>query len=131
MNGQIGGPLDVLAAGRLQGAGTVGNTIVFGTIAPGTSIGTLNVADVTFNAGSTYEVEVNAAGQSDRINASGTATINGGTVQVLTGAESYVPGTTYTILTAAGGRTGAFSGSVISNLVFLDPSLGYDASTPI
>ena len=31
----------------------------------------------------TYQVEVNAAGQSDRINVAGTATINGGTVQVL------------------------------------------------
>ncbi len=127
VNGQLGGTLDVLAAGRLQGIGTVGNTIVRGTIAPGNSIGTLNVAgNITFAAGSIYEVEANAAGQSDKILASGSATINGGTVQVLAGAGLYKPQTDYTILTAAGGVSGTFA-NVTSNLAFLDPSLKYDA----
>ena len=36
------------------------------------------------------------------------------------------PQTRYTILTAAGGVTGAFA-DVTSNLAFLDPSLSYDA----
>ncbi|MFC5374808.1 autotransporter outer membrane beta-barrel domain-containing protein [Brevundimonas faecalis] len=127
VNGQLVGTLDVLAAGRLQGIGTVGNTIVRGTIAPGNSIGTLNVAgNITFAAGSIYEVEANAAGQSDKILASGSATINGGTVQVLAGAGLYKPQTDYTILTAAGGVSGAFA-NVTSNLAFLDPSLKYDA----
>ena len=61
-------------------------------MAPGNSIGTLNVnGNFVQNAGSTYQVEVNAAGQSDRINVSGTATINGGTVQVLAQSGSYRP----------------------------------------
>ena len=42
-------------------------------------------------AGSTYQVEANAAGQSDRINVGGTATINGGTVQVLAAAGQLRP----------------------------------------
>lgn len=110
VNGVLGGTLDVLVAGRLQGTGTVGNTMVSGTIAPGNSIGTLNVAgDITFDAGSTYEVEVNAAGQSDRINATGTATINGGTVKVLNAPGVYAPGSSYTILSAADGVTGTFA----------------------
>ncbi len=126
VNGKLGGALDVFATGRLQGSGTVGNTSVSGTIAPGNSIGTLNVAgNVLFNAGSIYEVEVNAAGQSDRINATGTATINGGTVKVLAGAGNYAPSTQYTILTANGGVAGTFTG-VTSNLAFLDPTLTYD-----
>lgn len=129
VNGSIAGTLDVLSAGRLQGTGTVGNTIVAGTIAPGNSIGTLNVAGtITFNPGSIYEVEVNAAGQGDRIAATGTATINGGSVRVLAGAGTYAPSTRYTILTADGGRTGTF-GSVASNFAFLDPSLSYDADS--
>jgi fibronectin-binding autotransporter adhesin len=129
VNGRLGGSLAVLTSGRLQGTGTVGDTSVFGTIAPGNSIGTLNVAgNITFNAGSTYEVEVNAAGQSDRMAAAGTATINGGTVQVLAGAGNYAPATTYTILTANGGRSGTFA-SVTSNLAFLDPTLSYDPTS--
>lgn len=127
MNGQLGGRLAVTANGRLQGSGTVGDTTVAGTVAPGNSIGTLNVAgNIVFNPGSTYEVEIDAAGQSDRIVAAGTATINGGAVNVLAGAGNYAQQTRYTILTAAGGRTGTFT-SVTSNLAFLAPALGYDA----
>jgi fibronectin-binding autotransporter adhesin len=129
VNGKLGGTIDVLAGGRLQGIGTVGDTIVSGTIAPGNSIGTLNVAgNITFNPNSTYEVEVNGAGASDKIIASGTATIDGGSVQVLAGAGIYAPQTQYTILTATGGLTAnsAFSG-VTSNLAFLNPTLSYDA----
>ncbi|MDW6021611.1 autotransporter domain-containing protein [Mesorhizobium sp. BAC0120] len=129
VNGRLGGTLDVLASGRLQGIGTVGDTTISGTIAPGNSIGTLNVAgDITFNPGSIYEVETNAAGQSDRINATGTATINGGTVRVLAGAGNYVPQSLYTILHADGGRSGTFAGAT-SNLAFLDPLLSYDANS--
>lgn len=128
VNGQLGGSLDVWTGGRLQGTGTVGNTVVSGVIAPGNSMGTINVGKIIFNAGSIYEVEVNGAGQSDKIVASGTATINGGSVQVLAGAGNYAPATTYTILTATGGRTGTFTGGVTSNLAFLDPSLSYDAN---
>ncbi|MGX5799737.1 autotransporter domain-containing protein [Bradyrhizobium sp. Arg314] len=127
VNGKLGGTLDVRAGGRLQGIGTVGGTTVSGTIAPGNSIGTLNVAgNVAFNAGSIYEVEANAAGQADRIDATGTATIDGGTVTVLAGAGNYKPQTDYTILSAGGGVSGTFAG-VTSNLAFLDPTLGYDA----
>ena len=126
VNGSLGGTLNVLADGRLRGIGTIGDTAVSGTIAPGNSIGTLNVAgNILFNPNSIYEVEANAAGQADKIVATGTATINGGTVKVLAGAGNYAPATTYTILTANGGRTGTFGG-VTSNLAFLDPTLSYD-----
>lgn len=127
VNGQLGGRLVVNAGGRLGGAGTVGDALVSGTVAPGNSIGTLNVAgNIAFNPGSTYEVEIDAAGASDRVVAAGTATINGGAVNVLAGAGNYAQQTQYTILTAAGGRTGTFTG-VTSNLAFLDPALSYDA----
>lgn len=128
VNGSLGGTLDVLMGGRLQGTGTVGNVLVSGTIAPGNSIGTLSVAgNIQFNAGSVFEVEANAAGAADRINASGTATINGGDVRVLAGDGTYAPSTRYTILSADGGRSGMFAG-VSSNLAFLDPSLSYDSN---
>ena len=72
-------------------------------------------------------VEANAQGQSDRVNVRGTATINGGTVQVLAQPGSYGTSTTYTILNATGGVTGTYSG-VTSNFAFLTPSLAYDAN---
>ncbi|WP_181257250.1 autotransporter domain-containing protein [Pseudaminobacter soli (ex Li et al. 2025)] len=127
VNGQLGGSLDVLDNGRLTGTGTVGRTIVNGTIAPGSSIGTLNVAgDITFNGGSVYEAEVNAAGDSDRIVATGSAALNGGSVRVLAGKGNYAASTQYMILSADGGVTGTFEEGVTSNLAFLDPSLSYD-----
>lgn len=105
--------------GRLQGVGSVGSLTVNsgGVAAPGNSIGTLNVAGpVSFSAGSVYEVELNAAGASDRIAATGAATINGGTVNAIAAPGLYQLGTRYTILTAAGGRTGAFTGLTQSGI---------------
>ena len=55
------------------------------------------------------------------------ATINGGTVQVLAQSGTYGRNTTYTILNATGGVSGAYS-SVSSNFAFLTPSLSYDAN---
>ncbi len=129
VNGQIGGMLDIWTAGRVQGVGTVGGLIVSGTIAPGNSIGTLNVAGgVTFAPGSVYEVEANAAGESDKIIASGAAIIQGGTVKVLAGAGAYKPQTNYLIPHADGGvAAGKFNG-VTSNLAFLAPSLSYSGN---
>ncbi len=117
---------NIANAGRLSGNGAVtGNVVNGGTWALGTSIGTQTVTgNVTFNAGSAYEVQVNGNGTSDRINATGTATLNGGTVSVLGQQGSYGPATSYTILSAAGGVTGTFA-NVTSNLPFLTPSLAY------
>lgn len=118
--------------GMLGGNGTVSNLFVNSgaTLAPGNSIGTINVTgNVTFDAGSFYQVEVDAAGNADLTHATGTATINGGTVEVLAGSGNYKVSTQYTILTADGGLTGVgvFS-KVTSNFAFLTPVLSYDAN---
>lgn len=95
------------------------------TVAPGNSIGTLKVSgDVTFNKGSIYKVEVNAASLSDRIEAGGTAYIRGGEVQVDAEAGDYNFETTYKILSAEKGVEGRFD-NVTSNFSFLEPSLKY------
>src|SRR5262249_21825143 len=62
----------------LGGTGIVGNlTINGGTLSPGQSIGTITAnGNVTFNAGSTYLVEVSPSA-ADRTNVSGTATLRG------------------------------------------------------
>ncbi|MDP1961525.1 MAG: autotransporter domain-containing protein [Reyranella sp.] len=132
VNGSIASNVDVGPVGSLAGSGTIAGTVTNrGILAPGNSIGTLTVTgSYTQAAGSTYQVETNAAGQADLTNvngAPGTATINGGTVQALAGPGVYAPSTTYTILNATGGVTGTYAG-VTSNYPFLQASLGYDAN---
>ncbi|MCR6636409.1 autotransporter domain-containing protein [Devosia sp.] len=124
----LGGVVNVFSAGTLAGSGTLGtlNAGAGGTVAPGNSIGTLSATNVSFGAGSFYDVEVNAAGASDRILATGTATLSGGTVRV-SASPDYASNTRYTILTAAGGVSGAFGGAS-TNLAFLTPLLSYDAT---
>lgn len=124
----------VLDGATIGGTGRLGNVEIAdgGTIAPGNSIGTLTVADITLAAGSTYAVEVDDEGNSDLIDATGTATIDSGatvTVSAENGTDdgsTYSSATVYTILSADGGVTGTF-GSVSDNLAFLDSELSYDA----
>ncbi|MEX0957022.1 MAG: autotransporter domain-containing protein [Rhizobiaceae bacterium] len=133
------GAFTVNAGGTLGGSGTLGNvTLASGsTLAPGNSIGTLNVAGAAFNAGSTYEVELNDGGfvagtNNDLLNASGAVTINGGTVHVtpengIDDGATYLPGT-YTIITAAGGVTGARFDTLTDDYAFLNFALGYETN---
>jgi outer membrane autotransporter protein len=130
VNGSLAGSgVTVHTGASLGGNGTVGGLIVQsgGLATPGNSIGALNVAgNVAFQAGSIYQVEVNAAGQSDRIAATGNATLSGSSVEVLAETGAYQPSTTYTVLSANGGVAGTFA-AVSSNFAFLNPTLAYDA----
>ena len=133
VTGSLGGDLVVLSGGRLLGTGTLGDVDVRsgGIVAPGGSIGTLSASgDVVIRAGSTYELELAAAGGTDLLAVAGTATIEGGTVRViaLDPETQYVDGTSYTFLTAAGGRTGTFA-DLAETSAFLDFALGYDATS--
>src|SRR5690606_6055538 len=90
--GSLGGTVDVLDAARLGGSGTIGTAgssvgiAAGGILAPGNSIGTLTIAgDVTFAAGSIFEVEIIGGGNTpgvhnDLLAVGGVATLNGGTV---------------------------------------------------
>lgn len=121
----------VASAGTLSGTGVVGSILAQsgGTVSPGNSIGTLNVAgNVGFSSGSTYRVEVNAQGQSDRIAATGVATLSGGKVFVPADQGSYSDKTDYTILTAASGVNGTFA-VADTNFAFLTPTLSYDGAS--
>jgi outer membrane autotransporter protein len=119
--------------GTLAGTGFVGNTVVNagGMVAPGITIGAVHTqgtlrgnGSFTFEAGSTYQVEVDAAGNADKLVTFGKVVLNGGTVQVLAANGNYAAATPYTIVSAGNGVTGTFAG-VTSNTVFLDPSLSY------
>ena len=127
VNGSLASAVTVESGATLKGDGSLGGLAINngGLVAPGNSIGTLSInGNVSFAAGSVYQVEVNAAGQSDKVAASGTATLSGGVVQVLAAPGVYAAQTKYTILTAAD-VAGTFSG-VTSNFAFLTPTLSYD-----
>lgn len=128
VNGTLTSPaVTVAAGGTLGGTGTVvGAVTVNGNIAPGNSIGTLNITgNYTQATGSTYTPEVSTTA-SDLINITGTATIQGGTtVSVLAAPGLYTVGQRYTILTAAGGVTGTYT-TLTDNAPFVDFTLAYD-----
>jgi outer membrane autotransporter protein len=122
--------VNIAAGGTLAGHGTlVGNIAIpsGATLAPGGSIGTLNVTgNLSLAAGSFYQVAVTAAGQNSKTVATGTATIAGGTVEVMEQPGTYPPTSKYTILTANAGVNGTFTNAA-SDFAFLTPVLSYDA----
>ncbi|KRR05046.1 autotransporter outer membrane beta-barrel domain-containing protein [Bradyrhizobium valentinum] len=126
VNGVINGLVTVNAGGTLGGIGTIDNVFVNGgTLAPGNSIGTLNVAgSLTFSAASSYMVEVSGA-SSDLTRVSGVATLGGATVVVI---PSGTVTKQYTILTATGGVPDTFNPVVSGVSPNLNPALSYDAN---
>jgi outer membrane autotransporter protein len=124
------GLVTVASGGTLGAASFVNATGGIVDLRNGSATNVLNVAgNVTFNAGSIYKVDVNAAGQSDRIAATGTATLNGGTVQVTNAPGAYTLGARYTIVTSGSGVSGQFSSLTQSSPLstpFLAFGLGYD-----
>lgn len=89
VNGSIAGSslTTVAAAARLQGTGTVGATTVSGTLAPGTSIGTLNIAgDLELLGVSEFEIDPDDL-SADLADVTGNLAY-GGTLNVTTLAES-------------------------------------------
>ncbi|BAV96125.1 S8 family serine peptidase [Lysobacter enzymogenes] len=103
--------LPVHAGAGLGGSGRiVGNVRVEGAVSPGNSIGTLTVqGDYAQAAGSTYVAELSAGGQSDRINVTGKAVLEGGTLMVLHAPGQYFLGQNFNLISAAGGISGQFA----------------------
>lgn len=132
VDGMIGdaGANTTINGGTLGGSGTVVGTVLVnagGAIGPGNSIGTLGVTGpVSFAGGSFFDVEVDDAGNSDKVVATGDATLDGGTVRVMAQAGTYNLFTDYTILTA-NSVSGEFD-DVTSDMAFLTPFLSYDAT---
>ncbi|MHC8407508.1 autotransporter domain-containing protein [Pseudomonas sp. TMB3-21] len=138
INGSLLSAVTVNDSGVLGGNGRIGALTAKsgGSVAPGNSIGTLQVAgDVTFERGSTYAVELSPA-RSDQIVAGGIAVIDGATVSlslensptVLSTTEtSTLLGNRYNILQAAGGIQGRF-GAIVPNYLFIGGTLDYAAT---
>ena len=125
VDGSITSSVFVNFGATLGGNGSVGSTTILagGALSPGNSVGTLTVnGNLVFAAASLYMVEVQG-NTADRTNASGTATL-AGTVGVVNLGSTLAR--SYTILSAAGGRSGTFDSIATVNLpAFLTASLAY------
>jgi autotransporter-associated beta strand protein len=132
MTGSIAGSnISVASGATLSGTGRVGtaNIASGGTLSPGSgSSGTLTVAgNLTLASGSTY-VDNFGPSATSLTNASGTANLNGNLI-ANAAAGSYGIGQRYTLLTAAGGVSGAFSSFTVSGLSgAFRSALTYDAN---
>ena len=130
VNGSLANSLVTVSGnGILGGNGTVGgiDAQAGGIIAPGNSIGTLNVnGNLNQAAGSIYRVELTSTGQSDFLHATGTATIANGALLgvVKLDAVPFVLGTQYTVLQADGGITGTYT--MLSPSTFIGVAASYD-----
>ena len=125
VNGTINGLVTVTAGGTLGGTGTIDNVFVDGgVLAPGNSIGTLNVTNsLTLSAASSYMVEISGT-SSDLTRVTGVATLGGASVVVV---PSGAVAKQYTILTA-GSVSGTFNPVVTGASPNLSPSLSYDTN---
>lgn len=104
-------------------AGSTGNLVNSGMVRPGNSIGTLTVAGTyNQNADGDLEIEMNDQGQSDLLNVTGIATLDG-TLTVAPELGIYPPGTRFRFMNYAS-RLGALT--LIDN-TSLDFSISYDA----
>ncbi|MET0333818.1 MAG: autotransporter domain-containing protein [Rhizobacter sp.] len=131
VNGNVTGALTrVDANGTLGGSGTLADTWVAGTIAPGNSIGTLTVdGDYVQVAGSVFEAELQPPSDSDLLRVTGTALIEGGTLRAISLPGTYLLGQNYQLITADAGLSGTFDALDISALSpFLSLSLIYGAN---
>ena len=81
----------------------------------------------TLNSGAIFEVEVNAAGQGDKVIVNGTVNLTGSALRVLAENGTYNPSTSYLIIDNDGSDAvvGTFS-PVSTTLAFLTPSVVYN-----
>lgn len=100
----------VMADGELMGSGSVCSDVDNqGTISPGSSPGTLTIMGNYIHAPTaTYVAEIAPFGLGDLIDVSGTAAIQGGTLQVIATPGYYSSFYPSTVLQADGGVTGQF-----------------------
>src|SRR5262249_61870407 len=87
-------------------------SVAGGTLMPGQSIGTLNVAgNLAFTSAATYLININATTAS-QTNVTGIAILNGATVKVVDD-KDITKRQVYTLLTATGGINGLFNPDVV------------------
>jgi len=113
-----------------RGEGTLVSSSVsnYGTIKPGSSMGTLTIeGNLTMQPGSTYEVEIDNSGNSDLLSVTGNLKIDGGTVKAVS-TETVTGTKQYTIINA-GSITGAFDAkdtAMVDCTILLSDDVNFD-----
>ncbi|WP_338832079.1 autotransporter domain-containing protein [Bradyrhizobium sp. 27S5] len=109
--------------GTLAGNGTIGNTVISGTLSPGNSPGTITMASLTMTAAATYLVQVTNT-ISDKAIVTGTANIAGNVI--VDPLERITRKVTYTIVNA-GTLSGTFGSAnlLLANNLARNPVLSY------
>jgi fibronectin-binding autotransporter adhesin len=132
INGSLVSPTLTINSGAiLGGVGIVNDVINNGILAPGNSIGTINIAgNYTSNNGSILEIELDDTGSSDKLEVTGDANINGGDIKILPDAGSYTAGSRYTIIETIGqvNQTPGFNSIIQGNGVNLTMNIIYSAN---
>ncbi len=131
VNGNVDSSILVGGTAKLSGTGLVADTRVDGVLAPGSSIATLSLGDITFTGGSQYIIEADNAGNSDSIIVSGTVDLGSAALDIHFQSGSYLPRTEYLIIDNDGNDqvVGAFASVTAtsqpaSSLVTVDNSGG-------
>ena len=130
-DGALASTVTVQSGGTLAGTGSLAGLDAAGTVSPGDAArDTAPLAvtgDATIRSGSTYAVDLAGNGDSDVIAVGGTATIEGGTVEVDAQPDALAdPSLSYTILSATGGVSGTFDSlDAVVDYSFLVPTLTY------
>jgi T5SS/PEP-CTERM-associated repeat protein/autotransporter-associated beta strand protein len=108
------GPVTVNGTGILGGTGAIGGAVTIasgGAVAPGTSVGTLNVAGMTWQGGGRYDFEFTGT-TGDLVNGTGALDLSGLSptspfgINIVSTDPALTTPQTYTIATFAGGVTG-------------------------
>lgn len=114
--------------GTYAGGGSVRDLTVNGNLLTNTGLGVAKVnGDLRFGSGASLSYGVNADGSSAPISVSGTAHLNGATLNIQPSAGDYPWKSQYTVLTAAA-VDGTF-GKVTSDYAFLTPTLSYSSTS--
>ncbi|OHZ01550.1 autotransporter domain-containing protein, partial [Thalassospira sp. MIT1004] len=129
VNGSIASAVTVASGATLGGTGTVGATTISsgGIHAPGNSIGTQTVNGAyVLNAGSILEIEVDSAGNSDKVIVNGTVDITGSTLRVKgVSGNNFSGQTTYNYVIIENDGVDAITGdfaTIDNQLAFYDAS---------
>jgi len=131
--GDIAASGGAVLGGNWQIAGTL-NTSGGATVSPGNSVGRIRTAQLDWGPGTVYDVEVNAAGDADRIDVTaGGADLSGTRLRVRAESDSgaYRLNHDYTILTATGAIVPFASTEAVfgSPLIDATPAYGADRVT--
>jgi autotransporter-associated beta strand protein len=110
INGSIVSTLTVNTGSTIKGTGIYGPITVNSgaTLSPGNSPGLMFADSVIFNPDSIFQVEINPDEHS-ALFVVGTATLNGGTVEIIQDEGDYPDSADFEILITGGGITGAFT----------------------